>query len=87
MRKQVANANHGSVKIAGAKQAAVVSTVHMCTACNKGLIRRAGKKPNTHFWACSGYPTCTWSYPDFKGKPNLTKGNPGKAAAPTTEGA
>ncbi|MFY1070608.1 DNA topoisomerase 3 [Pseudomonas juntendi] len=87
VRKQVANANHGSVKIAGAKQAAVVSTVHMCKACNKGLIRRAGKKPNTHFWACSGYPTCTWSYPDFKGKPNLTKGNPGKAAAPTTEGA
>lgn len=49
VRKQVANANHGSVKIAGAKQAAVVSTVHMCKECKKGLIRRAGKKPNTHF--------------------------------------
>jgi DNA topoisomerase-3 len=87
VRKQVANANHGSVKIAGAKQAAVVSTVHMCKECKKGLIRRAGKKPNTHFWACSGYPNCTWSYPDFKGKPNLAKGNPGKPVAATTEGA
>lgn len=80
IRDQVAKANQGSVKIAGAKQAAKVSTVNFCTQCKKGLIRRDGKKPNTHFWACSGYPTCTASFPDFKGKPNLTKVNMGKPA-------
>lgn len=87
VRSQVEKANQGSVKIAGAKQAAVVSTVHMCKECKKGLIRRSGKKPGTHFWACSGYPACTWSYPDFKGKPNLAKGNPGKPATTAAEGA
>lgn len=81
VRSQVEKANQGSVKIAGAKQAPVVSTVHMCTQCKKGLIRRAGHKAGTSFWACSGYPACTWSYPDFKGKPTLTKGNPGKTPA------
>ncbi len=83
IRDQVEKANQGTVKIAGAKQAATVSTVHFCTQCKKGLIRRAGKKPNTHFWACSGYPTCTASFPDFKGKPNLTKPNLGKPAVAT----
>jgi DNA topoisomerase-3 len=85
VRDQVAKANQGSVKIAGAKQAPKVSTVHFCTQCKKGLIRRDGKKPNTHFWACSGYPSCTASFPDFKGKPNLTKPNIGKPAATTAE--
>ncbi|EFI8498287.1 DNA topoisomerase III [Escherichia coli] len=83
IRDQVAKANQGSVKIAGAKQAPKVSTVYFCTQCKKGLIRRAGKKPGTHFWACSGYPTCAASYPDFKGKPNLTKPNLGKSAVST----
>ena len=80
IRDQVEKANQGSVKIAGAKQAPKVSTVHFCTECKKGLVRRDGKKPNTHFWACSGYPTCTASFPDFKGKPSLTKANLGKSA-------
>ncbi|MCK9709864.1 DNA topoisomerase 3 [Pseudomonas syringae] len=83
VRDQVEKANQGSVKIAGAKQAPVVSKVHFCTQCKKGLIRRAGKKTNTSFWSCSGYPQCSASYPDFKGKPNLSKLNPGKPAAAT----
>ncbi|MGP5477550.1 DNA topoisomerase, partial [Pseudomonas helleri] len=85
IRDQVEKANKGTVKIAGAKQAAKVSTVHFCTQCKKGLIRRDGKKTNTHFWACSGYPTCTASFPDFKGKPNLTKPNLGKSAVAAGE--
>lgn len=80
IRDQVAKANQGAVKIAGAKQAPKVSTIYKCSQCQKGLIRRDGKKPNTHFWACSGYPTCTASYPDFKGKPNLAKANIAKPA-------
>lgn len=83
IRDQVEKANQGTVKIAGAKQAPKVSTVYFCTQCKKGLIRRAGKKPNTHFWSCSGYPACTASYPDFKGKANLSKPNLGKSATPT----
>jgi DNA topoisomerase-3 len=71
IREQVAKANDGAVKIAGAKEAPKVSEIHKCMACGKGLVRRAGKnKPGTFFWSCSGYPTCSQTYPDAKGKPN-----------------
>jgi len=71
VREQVEKANNGSVKIAGAKEAPKVSEIHKCMACGKGLVRRAGKnKPGTFFWSCSGYPTCSQTYPDAKGKPN-----------------
>ncbi|AZK89881.1 DNA topoisomerase III [Xanthomonas oryzae] len=72
IREQVAKANDGAVKIAGAKEAPKVSEIHKCMACAKGLIRRAGKKPGTNFWSCSGYPTCSQTYPDVKGKPNYS---------------
>ena len=71
---QVAKANDGSVRVAGAKQSAPVSKVHMCKSCGKGLCRRPGKKPNSFFWSCSDYPNCKQLYPDYKGKPNYTKG-------------
>ncbi|WP_277184377.1 topoisomerase DNA-binding C4 zinc finger domain-containing protein [Caballeronia sp. BR00000012568055] len=58
------------MKIAGAKEAPKVSEIHKCMACGKGLVRRAGKKAGTNFWSCSGYPTCSQTYPDAKGKPN-----------------
>lgn len=70
IREQVAKANDGAVKIAGAKEAPKVSEIHKCIACGKGLIRRGGKKPGTNFWSCSSYPTCLHTYPDAKGKPN-----------------
>ncbi|HZZ03536.1 DNA topoisomerase 3 [Paraburkholderia sp.] len=73
IREQVVKANSGSVKIAGAKEAVKVSEIHKCMACGKGLCRRAGKKPGTSFWSCSGYPTCTQTYPDVKGKPDYSK--------------
>ncbi|WP_017168798.1 DNA topoisomerase 3 [Xanthomonas phaseoli] len=70
IREQVTKANDGAVKIAGAKEAPKVSEIHKCMACGKGLVRRAGKKAGTNFWSCSGYPTCSQTYPDAKGKPN-----------------
>ncbi|WP_322075502.1 DNA topoisomerase III [Burkholderia cenocepacia] len=70
IREQVAKANDGAVKIAGAKEAPKVSEIHKCMVCSKGLIRRPGKKAGTAFWSCSGYPACTQTYPDVKGKPN-----------------
>jgi DNA topoisomerase-3 len=70
VREQVAKANDGTVKIAGAKEAPKISEIHKCMACGKGLVRRAGQKAATFFWSCSGYPTCSQTYPDAKGKPN-----------------
>ncbi len=70
VREQVAAANNGAVRIAGAKEAPKVSEIHKCMACGKGLVRRTGKKKSTFFWSCSGYPDCKQTYPDVKGKPN-----------------
>lgn len=55
------------------KEALLPSQKHKCMSCGKGLIRRAGKKPKTFFWGCSGYPECNQSYPDAMGKPNYSK--------------
>lgn len=56
----------------------VVSQVHKCGTCGKGLVRRIGQKfpgkpalPTR--WTCSGYPECTRKYPDLKGKPDFSK--------------
>jgi DNA topoisomerase III len=38
-----------------------------CSQCQKKLIRRKGEKG--YWWSCSGYPNCTQSYKDSKGKP------------------
>jgi DNA topoisomerase-3 len=46
----------------------IVSEVHKCAACGKGLVRRKGK--DGHFWGCSGYPGCKRAYQDIDGKPN-----------------
>lgn len=57
----------------------VVSQVHKCGSCGKGLVRRVGQKfpgkpalPTR--WTCSGYPECSRKYPDIKGKPDFSKG-------------
>jgi DNA topoisomerase-3 len=54
------------------KQAPLVSELHQCLACGKGLSRRPGKKKGTHWWGCSGFPACQQTYPDIKGKPDYT---------------
>jgi len=46
-------------------------SAHKCGVCGKGLIRRPGKKPNTFWWGCSGYPECKQTYFDDKGKPDF----------------
>jgi DNA topoisomerase-3 len=55
------------------KETAAVSTLHKCMACGKGLTRRPGKKRGSYWWGCSGYPTCTKTYPDLKGRPDYSK--------------
>ncbi|MBE0263251.1 DNA topoisomerase III, partial [Xylella fastidiosa subsp. fastidiosa] len=72
IREQIAKANDGALKLNGAKEAVKVSETHKCMVCGKGLVRRLGKKTGTNFWSCSGYPTCSQTYPDVKGKPNYT---------------
>lgn len=76
IRDQVAKANTGSVSIAGGKEAVKVSELHKCMACGAGLSRRSiEKKKGAFWWGCSGYPACSKTYPDIKGKPDYSKGN------------
>ncbi|EQB6624620.1 topoisomerase DNA-binding C4 zinc finger domain-containing protein, partial [Escherichia coli] len=39
--------------------------------CEKPLIRRKSK--NGFFWGCSGYPNCTITFNDKRGKPDFNK--------------
>ncbi|MCK5902908.1 MAG: DNA topoisomerase III [Cocleimonas sp.] len=41
--------------------------IHYCPQCNKALHRRKGK--NGFFWGCTGYPQCTLTRNDQRGKP------------------
>ena len=43
--------------------------LHFCPQCNSALNRRKGK--NGFFWGCSGYPKCTFTVNDKRGKPEL----------------
>ena len=63
-------ANNGAIHIAGTKKAPTISNQYTCSLCDKGLCRRPGKKG--FWWSCSGYPQCTQTYPDTKGRPNFT---------------
>jgi DNA topoisomerase-3 len=47
------------------------SSIHKCNLCKSGLRRTKG--PKSWFWSCSGYPTCTQTFPELAGKPDLTK--------------
>lgn len=47
------------------------SSEHKCPECDKGLIRRQGKRKGTYWWGCSGYPSCSFRAFDKKGKPEL----------------
>lgn len=73
IRKQVAQANDGAVKIKGGKEDAAISKLHKCMECSAGLIRRPGKRKGNFWWGCSGYPQCKKTYPDIKGKPDFSK--------------
>ncbi|QPK61431.1 DNA topoisomerase 3 (plasmid) [Methylomonas sp. LL1] len=53
------------------KQASLVSDVHKCMSCGKGLSRRPGRKKGAFWWGCSGFPTCKQTYQDVKGKPDF----------------
>ena len=75
IRDQVTKANSGSVSIAGGKESIPVSTLHKCMTCSAGLSRRTStKKKGSYWWGCSNYPECKQTYPDFKGKPDYSKG-------------
>ncbi|HCD9261993.1 TPA: DNA topoisomerase 3 [Legionella pneumophila] len=70
----VKKANSEAIRIAGAKPTLVVSTQYNCRMCNKGLVRRLGKKG--FWWSCSQYPQCSERYPDIKGQPVYSVTNP-----------
>jgi DNA topoisomerase-3 len=78
IRDQVAKANIGAVNIIGGKESVPVSALHKCMACSKGLSRRPGKKKGTFWWGCSNFPACKQTYPDFKGRPDYSKGHDNK---------
>jgi len=53
------------------KKKAAPSSEYLCPKCNKGLIRRAGKKKGSYWWGCSGFPACDFRAFDNKGKPEV----------------
>ncbi len=55
-------------------QAAQTSTSkYKCHSCKKPMVRRKVKSKNTYFWGCTGYPECTVTLPDAKGKPGAKR--------------
>lgn len=53
------------------KEASAPSSEHLCPTCNKGLVRRPGKKRGSYWWGCSGFPACDFRAFDSKGKPEV----------------
>ena len=51
--------------------AKVESSEHFCPKCNKGLIRRTGKKKGSYWWGCGGFPACDFRAFDHQGKPEV----------------
>lgn len=50
-----------------------VSDKHACGSCGKGLVRRpSAKKKDSFWWSCSGYPTCSQTYFDKNGAPDMS---------------
>ena len=73
IRDQVAAAGAGAVTISGGADSLAVSQIHKCMNCGAGLIRRPSTKHKGSFWwSCSGYPNCSCSYPDAKGRPDYS---------------
>lgn len=57
-----------------------------CPECSSALIRRKNSSKGKGFWwGCSGYPDCTQTYPDKRGKPDLKPVKVVKAPSSTTE--
>ncbi|HEX4714272.1 MAG TPA: DNA topoisomerase, partial [Ktedonobacteraceae bacterium] len=63
------------------KEKPIVSALHTCPACGKGLIRRRGKKKGLFWWGCSGFPACKQTYPDARDKPDYSKGKEQRPAS------
>ena len=53
-----------------------VQSAHVCPDCGAPVYRRKGKKPETWFWACSGYPACKTTMPDDNGQPGKARQKP-----------
>ncbi len=58
---------------------------HMCPTCQKPLVRRKAKSKSYFFWGCSGYPECTTTLADLKGKPGSRKVAAQKTDQPCTK--
>ncbi|HHS8316190.1 TPA: DNA topoisomerase 3 [Legionella pneumophila] len=69
VKEHVARASQNAICITGAQSSVLISTQFMCPSCNKGLCRRKGTKG--YWWSCSGYPQCSASFSDSKGRPNF----------------
>jgi len=54
-----------------------------CPTCNAGHLKRR-KGRNGHFWGCNKYPDCKVTFPDKRGKPDLSEKTPLKTEASDT---
>lgn len=55
-------------------QQPVASDTEFCKQCGNPLVRRPGKKENTFWWGCSGFPKCKVRFFDQNGKPDRDRG-------------
>lgn len=71
--------------IASAKEAKfnAAANVYKCPKCGKALRQRKGPKGN--FWGCTGYPGCSVTFPDKKGKPDFEAKKSGGTGVTTEE--
>ncbi|HGS8256781.1 TPA: DNA topoisomerase, partial [Legionella pneumophila] len=56
-------------KLSQSKGTIGTQTIYPCPDCNKPMTRRTGKKG--YWWGCAGYPDCTMTAFDEKGKPKF----------------
>jgi DNA topoisomerase-3 len=61
------------IEASKSKSGVAVTAANPCPDCKNGhLWQRKG--PKGVFWGCSGYPACSYTAPDVKGKPDIKNG-------------
>lgn len=64
---------HKQIEASKSKTGVAITAANPCPDCKSGHLRQR-KGPKGAFWGCSGYPACSYTAPDIKGKPDIKKG-------------
>lgn len=61
------------IEASKSKSGVAITAANSCPDCKSGHLRQR-KGPKGVFWGCSGYPACSYTAPDIKGKPDIKNG-------------